>query len=61
MAIFIPEFIHDKDTARRVARVMLKYTKPKTEEEAYRILDSRLGVYIRDYQSLSQEVEKYFA
>lgn len=61
MAIFIPEFFQDKDTARRVARVMLKYTKPKTQEEAYRILDSRLGVYIRDYQSLDREVEKYFA
>lgn len=61
MAIFIPEFFHDKDTTRRVARVMLKYTKPKDREEAYRILDSRLGIYIRDYQSLNCEVDKYFA
>jgi len=61
MMNMIPVLVQDHLATQRVARVLLKHTQPETKEQAEKILNSRLGVYISDKSSLNAEIEKYFA
>ncbi|WP_321391794.1 hypothetical protein [Emcibacter sp.] len=60
MESIVPELIHDPETARRIARVLLKHIRPRDKEEAREILKGRLGVYVAGKDSLDQEIDLYF-
>ncbi|WP_417317821.1 hypothetical protein [Emcibacter sp.] len=60
MESIVPELIHDPETARRIARVLLKHIRPRNRDEAREILEGRLGVYVTRKESLDQEIDSYF-
>jgi len=60
MTSIVPTLMHDGETARRVARVLLKHIGPRSKDEAINILNSRIGVYTRNDSALQQEVDQYF-
>jgi len=45
---------------RRVARTLLRHVKPGSRNEAYAVLDNRLGVYMVDRTPLRAEIDYYF-
>lgn len=61
MTSIVSSLLHDAETTRRVARVLLKHVGPKDKAEALSILRSRIGVYTRDTSVISLEVDSYFA
>jgi len=60
MTSIVPTLMQDSETARRVARVLLKHIGPRNRDEAITILDSRIGVYIENNSALITEVDRYF-
>ncbi|NOZ42370.1 MAG: hypothetical protein GXP02_04290 [Alphaproteobacteria bacterium] len=60
MASIISTLLHDGETTRRVARVLLRHVGPKDKEEATRMLYRRIGIYACDNNAITTEVEHYF-
>lgn len=60
MTSIVSSLLHDDETTRRVARVLLKHVGPKNKAEAMRILQSRIGVYTNDNSAIAKEVDSYF-
>ncbi|PHZ83314.1 hypothetical protein [Paremcibacter congregatus] len=60
MTCIVSTLLHDSETTRRVARVLLKHIGPKDRTEAYSILHSRIGVYTYDTGAITQEIDSYF-
>lgn len=51
---------YDLDGIHRVAQVMLRHVRPETRNEAYDVLEHRLGVYMADRNSLRVVIDSYF-
>lgn len=60
MTSIVSTLLHDGETTRRVARVLLKHIGPKDRGEAHAILHSRIGVYTYDTSAIAQEIDSYF-
>jgi|GEM_PF-1492389 len=56
----LPELDYDAQGVRRVARTLLRHVKPGSRNEAYAVLDNRLGVYMVDRTPLRAEIDYYF-
>ena len=61
MTSIVSSLLHDAETTRRVARVLLRHVAPKNKAEAMNILHSRIGVYTSDKSAIIKEVDSYFA
>ncbi|MCF8473618.1 MAG: hypothetical protein K9G26_02895 [Emcibacter sp.] len=56
----ISTLLHDVETTRRVARVLLKHVGPQNKTEAMTILHSRIGAYVSDNNAFIKEIDQYF-
>jgi len=60
MTSIVPSLLSDAETTHRIAQVLLRHIGPKDKTEAFRILSSRIGVYVKDKKAISTEVDNYF-